>query len=74
MSDKIPNFILEKHPEMVQVFEAIKQYKKNGKITVKCIYCDKPLSIYADETLGFLNVNCQCGKSSYRSKWNPNKT
>jgi len=71
MIDKIPDSVLNKHPEMVQIFDAIKQFKADEKVTVACPSCNEPLSVYQDENLGFLNVNCPCGKCSYRSKWGP---
>ena len=73
MNDEIPKFVLEKRPEMVQVFEALKQFLEGKEITVECKSCENPLTIYQDDALGFLNVNCTCGKSNYRSKWDPKK-
>ena len=71
MINKISDIVLNKHSEMVQIFDAIKQFKSGEEVTISCPSCDEPLSVYQDDNLGFLNVNCPCGKCSYRSKWDP---
>jgi hypothetical protein len=73
MEEEIPKVVLEKHPEMVEVFEAIRLFKSGKKITTSCRYCDELLTVDELPNVGVLNVSCSCGKTSYRSKWDTKK-
>jgi hypothetical protein len=73
MEEKIPKVVLEKHPEIIEVFEAIRSFKSGKEITTCCRYCGELLTISELAEVGVLNVSCPCGKTSYRSKWDPKK-
>ena len=73
MEEEFPKVVLEKHPEVVEVFEAIRLFKSGKEVTTRCRYCGELLTINELPDVGVLNVNCPCGKTSYRSKWDPKK-
>ena len=71
MAGKIPKKMLEKTPQLEQIFAAIEEFRENGKSTVLCPKCDSAVTVVEDRKVGYLETTCQCGYCKYRMSWNP---
>ncbi len=69
MKNPLPDSILKKYPQMVQIIEAIEEFKDSKDQSVKCTYCNNLIEIQEDLAIGYLETNCKCGKSKYRMRW-----
>lgn len=68
MEDEIPRGILEKHPELIQISEAISAYKEKRPITVYCKTCGQLLQVTEVKAVGSIWVMCGNGCTRYHSR------
>jgi len=69
-ADKIPQLILEKHPELIQILDAIKIYREGRPITGRCTTCNELLEVTEVPDANSLWVTCGKGCTNYREKYN----
>jgi len=67
--DEIPKSILERHPELVAVHEALAQRRRGEQITARCMHCAKPLHVEDVTATRTLVVTCPCGRTVFRAKY-----
>jgi hypothetical protein len=66
-SNEIPRPILEKHPEIHEVEEALKAHRDGKPVTVRCRYCNTPISVTEIAATGALVVACEKGCTYFRA-------
>jgi hypothetical protein len=67
-TDEIPKFVLEKHPEMVRVGEALELFRKGEPVTTICLICGQPLIVTHIEVTGVIDIRCKTGCTKFRAK------
>lgn len=67
MIDDIPESILKKHPELIQIGEAIEAYSLGLPITVCCPHCGQVLTVVEVEAANALWVSCGEGCTAFRA-------
>ncbi len=73
MSNKLPESVLNRYPQLQNIFESIELFKKSGKQEVKCQSCGNTIEMRKNKKDESLETNCTCGKSKYRMRWDTNK-
>jgi hypothetical protein len=68
MNDEIPPAVLQKHPELVAVGQALEQLRQGQPITATCIKCGQVLTVETIATVGVLVIRCPDGHTSFRAK------
>jgi hypothetical protein len=72
MSDsEIPPSILKRHPELVQILEALEAHREDRPITSTCPTCRNQLKVTDVKELGVRTVTCGNGCTNYREKFKP---
>ncbi len=66
----IPTAILSKHPELVQVMEALDAYDQGHPVTTRCGECGEPLTVTEVKETGEVWVMCGT-KALYREHRTP---
>jgi hypothetical protein len=67
-TNEIPASILKKHPELVQILEALKDYHDGTQITTRCPTCGELLQVVPVPEAHSLWVGCGNGCTNYREK------
>ena len=70
-TDEIPKAILEKHPELIQIAEALEAHREGRAISTKCASCGQVLSVTEVKVSGGLWVTCSTGCTNYRARSQP---
>jgi hypothetical protein len=65
--DLPPAAILEKHPELISIGEALAQRKRGEPITARCIKCGLVLEVVEIEVTGVTIVRCATGDTFFRA-------
>lgn len=65
--------MLQKHPQLEQIFAAIEKFKKNCKLQIKCASCNNVIEVKEEKSEGILETICSCGKGKYRMRWGQSK-
>jgi hypothetical protein len=65
----IPASILAKHPEMIQISEALTSYRENRPVTTKCLECGQVITVTDIPEAGSLWVQCPNGHVSYHARY-----
>lgn len=73
MFEELPPALLQKYPQLEQIFAAIEEFKKTGSSQIRCINCSDIVEVKENKIEGILEANCPCGKSKYRMRWDPDK-
>jgi hypothetical protein len=68
-TSEIPTSILKKHPELIQVLEALKDYHDGIRVTTKCSTCGNVLQVVHTPDAHSLWVGCGNGCTNYREKY-----
>lgn len=68
MDSDIPTSLLEKHPELLAVGEALDQRRRGEPITARCTKCGLPLTIEEIQATGVVIVRCPTGDTTFRIK------
>lgn len=71
MAEKIPKHMLDKNPQLEQIFAAIEEFRESGNSTVLCPKCDGVVKVVEDRQIGYLETICDCGYCKYRMSWDP---
>lgn len=71
MMPKVPQIILDEHPELVQVAAALTAYQAGKDVLTTCGVCGERLSVEEFSEVGVLVVTCPCGCTHYRTRWTP---
>jgi hypothetical protein len=70
-NETVPASILAKHPEMIQIAEALDSYRKNRLITTKCPECDQVLTVIDLPEIGSQWVKCPNGHINFHTRYEP---
>jgi hypothetical protein len=65
-TDNIPQALLARHPELVQVNEVLTAYYEGIQVSIHCVICDAPLTITHMEATDGLWVRCATGCTTFR--------
>lgn len=68
MNDEIPPGLLQKHPELASVGQALEQLREGQPITATCITCGLRLLAEDVERTGVLVIHCPDGHTLFRAK------
>lgn len=66
--DGIPKSILDKHPELVAIHQALDEYRHGRDVTARCPKCNEPLVVKDVPATGELWVTCRSGCTQYRER------
>ncbi len=66
MKDELPPSILARHPELVQVGEALRAYREGRTVETRCGLCGKPLEVIDVVATNELWVTCPTGDTNFR--------
>ncbi len=69
MDPEIPQAILKRHPELMQVAAALAAYRAGKDVTTPCRGCGEELIVEEFAEVGVLVVSCPCGCTHYRTRW-----
>lgn len=67
----IPASILAKHPEMIQISEALTSYCENRPITTQCPECGQVLAVTDLPEIGSQWVQCPNGHINFHTRYKP---
>lgn len=65
---EIPPGILQRHPELVAVGDALEQHRQGQPITSRCLTCGELLVVTEVEAVGTLVVTCPRGHVNFRAR------
>ena len=68
MLNDVPATILKKHPELLQIGMALREYYQNIPITICCHICEKKLIVTEVSATNSIWVTCEIGCISYCAK------
>lgn len=68
---EIPKSILEKHPELIAVDEALAQLRKGEDIRATCPTCHVVLTAETVEATGVIVISCPDRHTYYRARRGP---
>jgi hypothetical protein len=71
MDKNITDDLKSKYPQLEQIHAAIKEFKRDGKVTTRCQKCRNVISVVEVPEAGVLETSCPCGLCRYRMKWQP---
>lgn len=66
--DDLPPVLLERHPELVAVGEALEQFGSGASVTARCLECGVTLEVVEVAEVGVLVVSCPAGHVSFRAR------
>jgi acetyl-CoA carboxylase beta subunit len=69
--ETIPASILAKHPEMLQISEALASYRESQLVTTKCPKCEQVLKVTDVQEVGSLWVQCPNGHINFHARYTP---
>jgi hypothetical protein len=67
MDYDIPASILKKHPELLQIYEALEEYNNGKSITTTCRTCNNVLQVIDNTVTKSQWIGCSEGCTSYRT-------
>jgi phage FluMu protein Com len=67
MFPEFPQSVLQKHPEMVAVGEALAQWSNGEPVTARCHFCGEVLVVERIEATGTVVVRCPRGDTFFRA-------
>jgi hypothetical protein len=65
----IPQALLEKHPELIQVMETLAAYREGRPITARCPKCSQLLTVTDLPDIASRWVTCAQSCTSYHEKY-----
>jgi hypothetical protein len=68
VEDQIPAALLQKHPELASVGQALEQLRQGLPVTATCFKCGLRLLAEEVEATGALVIRCPDGHTSFRAK------
>jgi len=71
--DGIPGWILEKHPEIFEVGEALRQHSNGQPITIRCRFCGGLLQVTDLKQIGSTWIFCPKGCTREHIKYEPQR-
>ena len=70
-AQEIPKDVLEKHPKLLAISEAIEQHRSSQPVAVLCSTCGNRLVVTDFPELGSLWVGCEIGCTKFQMKYKP---
>lgn len=70
-ADEIPQSILIKHPELVQILEAIENHHAGQRVVSHCKTCNQLSEVTEITAASSLWVTCGNGCTRYRERYRP---
>jgi hypothetical protein len=67
-TNELPASILTKHPELIQILEALKGYHDGIPVTTRCPKCRETLQVVHMPEIHSLWVRCGSGCTNYHEK------
>lgn len=71
LTEGIPQRILDEHPEMAAVAEALAGYRAGREVTARCSKCGHKLVVTDFPDIGSLWVGCDIGDTRFHVKYEP---
>lgn len=65
----LPDWLREKHPELVEINEALLAYWAGRPVSTHCPTCGELLTIETIPAAGAVWATCPNGCTSYRERW-----
>lgn len=72
--EEIPASVLAKHPEMVQISQALAAFREGREVVVQCPTCGGFLHVTDKPEIGSLWITCETGCISYHLRYSPAET
>ncbi len=69
--EQIPEIILNKHPEMLAIGQAISEHNASQPVTARCLTCGHRLVVTDYPELGSLWVSCEDSCTNFHMKYEP---
>jgi hypothetical protein len=70
----IPDSVLARHPELLQIAEALEAHRAGRAVNARCPTCGRVLAVTEYPEIGSRWVTCDTGCTKYHERYKPEAT